>query len=196
MRARTVNKKVAYVFDFDDTLVKTDAKIHVYVNNKKIKSLTPAEYNFYEQKPNETLDFRDFSDPRIIMSGKKYKMWPVIENISNARKMGKSTSDIFILTGRSPKSQLAIYNFLKRNKIDIELNNVITVGNDDGINISIAEEKRKVLELMSNDYDEINFFDDSTDNINITNNIPGVRTRLIEKYKINKNYESMSILRV
>jgi hypothetical protein len=65
------------VFDFDDTLVKTDAKIHIYINNKKIKSLTPAEYNFYKPKPNETLDFSDFSDARIIMAGKKYKMWSI-----------------------------------------------------------------------------------------------------------------------
>ena len=144
MRARLINKRVAYVFDFDETLVKTDAKIHIYINNKKIKSLTPAEYNFYKPNPTETLDFSDFSDPRIILAGKKYKMWPAIENISNARKMGRSDSDIFILSGRPPKSQLAIYNFLKRNKIDIELDNVITVSNDDGIDVSIAEEKRKV----------------------------------------------------
>ena len=35
MRAKTINKEnIAYVFDFDDCLVKTDAKLHIYNRGK------------------------------------------------------------------------------------------------------------------------------------------------------------------
>ncbi len=36
MRARTVDQNKAYVFDFDDTLVKTSAKVHIYKDGRRI----------------------------------------------------------------------------------------------------------------------------------------------------------------
>ena len=47
------------IFDFDDTLVKTDS--YVYVNNgdSKIK-LTPGQYAVYNEKDGDQFDFSDF----------------------------------------------------------------------------------------------------------------------------------------
>ena len=114
MRAIPVPTK-AVVFDFDDTLVKTDAKVYIYKDGRRIKSITPEEFNTYILKPGETQDLSDFTDPRIIMNARPYKMWPALKNIVTARKMGRSSSDIFILTARSPEAQIPIHNFLERN---------------------------------------------------------------------------------
>ena len=75
----------AYCFDFDETLVTTDAKIHVYRNGAHFAEMNSKEYNFYKHHPKDKLDFSDFEDPELILSAKKYKMWPVIENVNTFR---------------------------------------------------------------------------------------------------------------
>jgi FMN phosphatase YigB (HAD superfamily) len=179
MRAKTVPAK-AYIFDFDETLVKTDSKVHVYRDGRKVRSLTPTEFNTYKKGPDETYDMSDFKDPRIILNARKYKMWPALENINTARKMGRSNSDIFILTARSPKAQLSIYNFLTRNGIDIPLKNIITVGHDDGKEYDIASAKEKELKKLKKRYANIMFYDDSEENIELASRVGGIKTRLID----------------
>jgi len=179
MRAREVPTEKAYCFDFDETLVKTDAKVHIYKNGRQINSITPAEYNFYKPKPGETTDMRDFDDPRFIIKAKKYKMWPALRNISMAKEAGRSSSDIFILTARGEKAQLPIYNFLKKQGIEIPLDHIITVGEEDG-NYDIAAKKKEVLLKISNSYQSVIFFDDSHKNIELANEVPGIKTRLID----------------
>ena len=166
MRAKTVPAK-AYIFDFDDTIVKTDAKVYVLVNGKKVKSLTPTEFNNYSLQSGESYDVSDFTDPRIILNAKKYKLWPALENISNAKKMGRSNSDIYILTARSKKAQIPIHTFLERNGIDIPLDQVITIGVDSPGDQDIAGNKEKVLRELKKKYVDIIFFDDSEENIEL-----------------------------
>ena len=179
MRAKRVPVK-AYVFDFDDTLVKTDAKVHVMKGGKRIKSLTPEEFNTYHQKSGESYDMSDFVDPRIINNARKYKMWPALENINNAKKQARSNSDIFILTARSPKAQLPIHNFLTREGIDIPLENVITIGFEDGREHDIAAAKEDALKELKDRYLDIMFYDDSEDNVKLAAKLGGIKTRLID----------------
>ena len=179
MRAKRVPVK-AYVFDFDDTLVKTDAKVHVMKNGRKVKSLTPEEFNTYKQKPGESYDMSDFTDPRIINNARKYKMWPALENISNAKKQARSNSDIFILTARSPAAQLAIHNFLTREGIEIPLEHIICIGFEDGREHDIAAAKEDALKELKDRYVDIMFYDDSEDNVQIASKLGGIKTRLID----------------
>jgi len=179
MRAKFVPAK-AYIFDFDDTLVKTDAKVHIVMNGKRVKSITPTEFNNYSLEPGESYDVSDFGDPRIILNAKKFKMWPALENISNARKMGRSNSDIYILTARSQKAQAPIHTFLERNGIDIPLDQVITVGLDSAEEQDIAGDKEKVLRELKKKYADITFFDDSEENIDLASKVGGIKTRLVD----------------
>jgi hypothetical protein len=57
------------VFDFDDTLVKTDSQVVVVHDNGTREALSPGQYAIYEKKPGDTLDysaFRTLVNPRII----------------------------------------------------------------------------------------------------------------------------------
>lgn len=182
MRARTINERRAYIFDFDETLVKTDAKIDIYRNGAFYKSLTPKQFNFYKQKPYDKLDFSDFDNGELILKAKKYKMWPALQNINKAIKENRSTSDIYILTARTTLAKPYIYEFLKQNGINININNIFTIGDKLEKN-SISIEKRKILKDLSKKYDITYFFDDNPDTIKLANNIKGVKTRLVE----NKN---------
>jgi FMN phosphatase YigB (HAD superfamily) len=166
----------AYCFDFDETLVTTDAKVNVYVNGVFSRSLTSKQYNTYKPKPNERLDYTEFRDPELILNAKKYKMWPVIANISKAIKADKSSSKIFILTARDNTCKPYIYEYLKKNGIAIKLDDVLTL--ESGTNIS--EEKRHILQELASKYKTVLFFDDDKRNVAIAQSIPGVETRLVE----------------
>ena len=61
-----------YVFDFDDTLARSDAFIYVKKRNGQELTLDPAEYAVYKEEPGDEFDFRDFNkmlrNPRAIKS--------------------------------------------------------------------------------------------------------------------------------
>lgn len=57
------------VFDFDDTLVVTDAKVWVTPENGERFALTPGEFAVYEKKPTDVMDYTEFQqliNPRAI----------------------------------------------------------------------------------------------------------------------------------
>ena len=178
MRAKRV-PRVAVIFDFDDTLVKTDAKAHIYKDGRKIKSLTTAEFADYDVMPGEKVNLDDFSDPRFIINAKKYKMWEVLSRINNNIKMGIGNEDVFILSARDLKSQIPIYNFLKRNGIEISLDHVFTIGGG-GNSDSVARNKEIIIRSLADTYSEVLFYDDSEENIKLASKIPGVKTRLVD----------------
>lgn len=181
MRAKTFFRR-CYCFDLDDTLIKTPAKIRVYKNGSFVKSLTPKEYNFYKHQPGDKLDFKDFLDGEMILNAKKYTVWPVIQNISNAVKQKRSTSDIYILTARDSTVKSYIYEFLKRNGIEITIDHIITLGDNKG-QFDIADEKRNVLLKLKSKYDELTIFDDNPKTIELAKTIVGIKTKLVENKK-------------
>lgn len=170
--------KRAYIFDFDETLVTTDAKIHIFKNGVYKTDISPKEYNEYKPQRGETFDFSDFDDPDLIFNAKKYKAWPILENIYKSIKEKESISSIYILTARNKAVKFAIYEFLKNNGIIININNILTISNNNLINI--PEEKYKRLKYLSQKYDEIIFFDDDIYNLSMAKKIPNVKTYLIE----------------
>jgi FMN phosphatase YigB (HAD superfamily) len=179
MRAKRVPKK-AVVFDFDDTLVQTDVRTHIYRDGRKVLSLPPDEFYDYERKPGEKYDYRDYTDPRFILNARKYKMWPALESIYHAQKSGRSDEDIYILTAREPVCAMPIWTFLKRNGIILPDDHIITIGNGDHDNQNVPEEKKKILDKLKMEYDSILFYDDSEGNIKLAGEIGGVQTMLVD----------------
>ena len=62
-------RKRLRIFDFDDTLVKTDAKVHVTESSGRTFDLTPGEYAAYVKKRGDKFDYGDFErliNPRAI----------------------------------------------------------------------------------------------------------------------------------
>lgn len=58
---RTLN-----VWDIDDTLGKTDARVIIKKNGKEVKVLSPGEYNSYKLQPGEELDFSQFRSGKVF----------------------------------------------------------------------------------------------------------------------------------
>ena len=57
------------VFDFDDTLVKSNSKVKLTKKNGDVFMLTPGEYAVYDKKEGDTFDYSEFEkliEPREI----------------------------------------------------------------------------------------------------------------------------------
>lgn len=165
----------SFIFDFDDTLITSDAKSHLYRNGKYIRSFTPKEFHQYKRKTNDTFILSEFEDPYFILNAKTYIMWSYLVELDKRKNI-----DIYILTARHEKAKKSIYNFLKSKNIkNIPLKHIYTIG-DEKAKIHIPLEKRKVLEILTKQYSINNFYDDNIETINFVKNIPNLNSYLVE----------------
>jgi HAD superfamily hydrolase (TIGR01509 family) len=141
-------EKKLRVFDFDDTLVKSNSKIYV-TNKGKKKTLTTGEYAIYKKKSGDTFDFSDFS--KIIEPKQIKAMFKVFQNIYKA----SGNRRITILTARA--AYKPVRQFFKDIGYDVYV-----------IALSSSNPKDKsdwVETQIKNGYNDILFFDDSRKNI-------------------------------
>ena len=61
------------IFDIDDTLMHTTAKIAVKLNGKVVRELTNQEFNTYQLKKGEQFDFGQFRDAKKFKEESKPK---------------------------------------------------------------------------------------------------------------------------
>lgn len=92
---RTLN-----VWDIDDTLGKTSAKVDIKKNGKVVKSLAPGEYNNYKLGQGEELDFSQFRSGKIFRDTFK----PISNVLDRAKSIVMSQSEnshSIIITARA-----------------------------------------------------------------------------------------------
>lgn len=89
------------IFDIDDTLFHTFAKIKVLKDDKEVHTLTNQEFNVYELKDGESFDFGEFKDAEHFRATSK----PIGKVIAKAKTILKNAlnkgSDFIILTARA-----------------------------------------------------------------------------------------------
>ena len=175
-------EKICYIFDLDDCLIKSLAKIDVYRNEAFYLSLKSNQYKNFKKEKNDVLDFREFKDGELIIQAKHYKMWPFFKKINHLIRNKKIAADLFILTARNPVVKSAIYTLCKNDGIILDMKHIITMGDDRG-DLDIAEEKKQIVEALSKRYLKILFFDDDIKNIQLANKISNVETKLVESIK-------------
>ena len=152
MATQKTNSKKLSIFDFDDTLVSTNAKIHITHGNGEKETLTPAEYAVYTPQEGDEFDFSEFDgplkDPEIIK--KNFKLFLQVLNKS---RRGRRTA---ILTAR--ENPIPVENFFKENGIEgIE---IVALGS------SNPQDKADWIEAQAKKgWNDIRFMDDSSKNI-------------------------------
>lgn len=138
------------VFDFDDTLVKTNSFIYIKHEDGKQSKLTPGEYAVYEPKPNDQFDFSDFqkvTQPQEIKG--VTKLLRTIVNKEGERK-------VVILTAR------AAYKPIKEYLKDIGLEGIYVVA------LADADPQKKadwIEDKIKKGYNDVFFIDDSQKNV-------------------------------
>jgi phosphoglycolate phosphatase-like HAD superfamily hydrolase len=163
------------VFDFDDTLVKTNSFIYI-TNGEITKKLSPGEYAIYEEKPGDVFNYSDFEDVKNPKQIKQMTM--VFKRIANKRN-GKG---LFILTARA--AYKPVRKYLKDIGIDMENIFVKALGSND------PNEKANWIKnkIENENYNDIYFADDSKKNIIAVKNMLLKQKNI--KYKLQKiNYD-------
>jgi FMN phosphatase YigB (HAD superfamily) len=150
--ARTlfVESKKLRIFDFDDTLVKTNSFIYVTHRNGMKSKLTPGQYAKYDARDGDTFDFKDFQQvtrPELI---KGY-----VELLRRMVSSGGSR-EVYILTARA--AERPVSQFIK----DLGINGVKVIALGD----NNPEKKADWIEdKVKEGYDDVFFVDDSEKNI-------------------------------
>ena len=149
------------LFDLDDTLIKSKAKIYVLnEQNKVIKKLTPAQYNYYKCKDGEHFNYDEFDDEEILNNSKFMKLWETLKDFYD------SGIHVGIVTAREDKEMLI--RFFLKNGIDINRYLVFAIGGPEcKFKGRIQDRKRQVIEhLSARGYKNFLFYDDNKDNLN------------------------------
>tara|TARA_B110000259_G_scaffold122365_1_gene138786 strand:+ start:138 stop:737 length:600 start_codon:yes stop_codon:yes gene_type:complete len=156
------------VFDLDDTLVISSAKIKVC--NKKTSecySLTPEEFNTYEKGKHEELDFDEFKSLEIMKAGELIEYY--LKIFKEAYKMKIAVG---IVTARDDRTM--IWKWLREHvgyRIDYEL---IFAVNDPihKYKGNISDRKKAAFkELIEMGYNDLQFYDDDDANLRLVKSL-------------------------
>lgn len=158
------------VFDIDDTLFHTTAKIGVLdKQGKRIKELSNSEFNTYAWKEGEQPDFSEFKDAEKF--NKESAPIPsmvkkMIGMLSNVHKNPKSK--VIIITARADFDDRETFlDTFRKQGINIDMVHVERAGNLKIPNASIAEKKAIIVRkyLDTKRFDVARLYDDAWSNI-------------------------------
>jgi hypothetical protein len=156
------------IFDIDDTLFHTTAKISVIKNGRVSRELTNQQFNSYQLRPGEQFDFSQFSD-----SEKFFRESTPISKMFNKAKaivrnvQDKPNSKVVIITARN--------NFQDKNKFlatfrkygfNIDKVRIERAGRIEGEMIP-AFKKAIIIRnyLNTKEFSRVRLFDDSMSNL-------------------------------
>ena len=154
------NTEKIILFDIDDTLIKSKAKIYVLdEQNNLVRKLTPAQYNHYKRKEGEHFNYDEFDNEEILNKAKLTKIWKDLKNFYD------NGANIGIVTARGDKEMLI--RFFMNRGMNINRYLVFAVGSSKSkFKGKIKDRKRQVIEhLSARGYKNFVFYDDNEDNL-------------------------------
>ena len=160
------------IFDLDDTLFETEAKVIVISSDGTSREITPAEYAVYEPQSGDKFDFSQFQtliNPTLIRSiGKRF--YKIVTSSNGDRKT-------VILTARGSEAAPHIRDIIRKYfRVNIE---VVTLGTGD----PMAKANWILNKIQNEGYNDIFFVDDSSKNILATyktiSNLP-IKYKLVD----------------
>ena len=154
------------IFDIDETMFITKAKVKVVKNGKVIKKLDNQEFNTYKKKAGEEFDFGEFKDAKVF----NRTSTPIARMINKVKAILKNAvrkgSRVIIVTARPnfDNKKLFLDTFRKQG-IDIDKIYVERAGNLGG---GPAADNKKIIfkkYLDQKIYKRIRLFDDAMSNL-------------------------------
>ena len=159
--------KTLSIFDIDETLFRTKAKVNVMKDGKIIKKLTNQEFNHYKLKDGESYDFGQFKDAKIFAKTSAPIGHMIGKLKSTLRKADKNGSRVIIVTARGDFDDRDTFlNTFRAHEIDIDKIYVERAGNFEFIGSS-AKKKKFIFKkyLTRGGWKRVRFFDDHMDNL-------------------------------
>jgi hypothetical protein len=155
------------IFDVDDTLVVTKSKIKVYdPRTEETFELTPSQFNEFDMKKHQTMDFSDFRNLDILKAGTLIEhIFDILKDtMSKGRRVG-------IITARDDANM--IYQFLSHHGVDVNPKYIFAINDpNSGFTGSISERKKSAfIELIKIGFRDFIFYDDDMENIKLANSL-------------------------
>ena len=155
------------IFDIDDTLFKTTARVGVIKNGKRIRMLTAGEFNSYVPKPGESLDYSQFRSAAHFAKTAK----PVDTMFRTAKKMMERLKGdhkrFIIVTAREDFDDPSTFlNTFRKYGFDVDRSHVHRAGNYKGLSSHDAKKiviRKEIAKIES--LDIIRMFDDAVKNL-------------------------------
>jgi len=185
------------VFDIDDTLFQTKAKIKVVKDGKVVKTLTNREFNSHKLQQGETYDFGQFKDADLF----EKTSTPIGRMIAKAKAIIRNAtargSKVIVSTARSDMDNKETFlKALQSHGINVDNIYVERAGN---FQLGSSAKNKKVVfrkYLRSGAYNRIRFFDDDMNNIrsflSLAKEYPNIE---FNAYHVGKNGSTKTIRR-
>lgn len=154
------------IFDIDDTLLHTTAKINVIKDGKVVRSLTNQEFNNYKLGPGEEFDFGEFRDAAKFEE-ESVPIGPMLDKLRSDLSSGKN---VVMLTARADfDNQKAVWRTFKRHGIDINRDvHLYRAGNQPGNESPAIKKAIHVNDwLKTGKYNKVVMYDDSEKNLTV-----------------------------
>lgn len=154
------------IFDIDETLFHTKAKVKVVKDGKVVRELDNQEFNTYDRKPGEEYDYGQFKNAAYF----RKTSVPVTKMIDRARKVvkahGNPHSRAIICTARADFDDKEMFlQTFRDHGIDIDKMHVERAGN---LAIDSSAEAKKVVfrkYLNTRNYIKARLYDDAMSNL-------------------------------
>jgi len=161
-----VGKGTLTIFDIDETLFHTKAKVAVVKDGKVVRMLDNQEFNTYQRKPGEEYDFREFKSAEVF----RKTSTPVVRMIEKAKAIVKAKknphSRAIIVTARSDFDDKKMFlQTFRDHGLPIDQMHVERSGN---LNIDSSAEAKKVVfrrYLNTKNYTKTRLYDDAMSNL-------------------------------
>lgn len=155
------------IWDIDDTLFRTTARVLVKRKNGSTIELTGSEFNSYALKPGEEFDFSQFDDARLFYATSTpiENLWKTAQNtLDNIGK--RPGSRMVIVTARRDLDDKDLFiDTFRKHGMDMSKVHVYRAGNL-SFGSSAANKKVIIRNLLHDgDYTEARLFDDHPDNL-------------------------------
>lgn len=168
------------VFDMDETLFHTKARVYVVRDGDIVHRLTNQEYNTYHLKPGETFDYSEFRDAKFFhdTSVPIERMWRKAQNVLDniGRRPG---SRVIIVTARTDLDDRETFlDTFRKHGLDIDKVHVHRAGN---LPVPAAAAKKAIIATYLNTgrFDSVRLFDDAESNLrsflSLKDDYPGIR---------------------
>lgn len=150
------------IFDFDDTLISSDAKIRIYdaVTYKEIVTLTPSQFNHYTTSNNHYCSFSEFEDSQIL---DKALIFPSMFN--KLKRLLEKEKSVSIITARDNKR--LILDFFRKRECFLDEKLVFAVGGEDSPYTGNVPDRKSqaLMELIQMGYTQFVIYDDNLANL-------------------------------
>lgn len=154
------------IFDIDDTLLHTTAKINVVKDGQVVRSLTNQEFNNYKLQPGEEFDFGEFRNAEKFEK-ESVPIGPMLDQLRQDLSAGH---DVVMLTARADlDNQQAVWRTFKQHGIDINKDvHLYRAGNLPGDDAPAYKKAVHVTNwLKTGKYNKVTMYDDSEKNLTV-----------------------------